>query len=95
MLAFLENPRLRGGIHAEERKQSTNGIQIITDFPIPKRLYIPVQQHVGKPAEPIVKVGDQVLKGQLLAYSQGTISAPVHAPAKAPFQRQFMHQHRA
>jgi len=80
MFSFLENPRLRGGIHAEERKHATAGQAIIKDFPTPKKLYIPVQQHVGKPAEPIVKVGDKVLKGQLLAYSQGTISAPVHAP---------------
>jgi electron transport complex protein RnfC len=80
MFAFLENPRLRGGIHAEERKHQTAGQAIITGFPTPKKLYIPVQQHVGKPAEPIVKVGESVLKGQLLAYSQGTISAPIHAP---------------
>jgi electron transport complex protein RnfC len=80
MLAFLENPRLRGGIHAEERKYLTSAHNIITDFPMPKKLYIPVQQHVGKPAEPVVKVGEKVLKGQLLAHSQGTISAPVHAP---------------
>ncbi|WP_347987536.1 electron transport complex subunit RsxC [Methylomonas sp. AM2-LC] len=80
MLAFLENPRLRGGIHAEEHKQLTTDKTIIKDFPLPKKLYIPVQQHVGKPAEPIVKVGERVYKGQLLAYSQGTISAPIHAP---------------
>jgi len=80
MLAFLENPRLRGGIHAEERKHHTSAHAIVTDFPTPKKLYIPVQQHVGKPAEPVVKVGEKVLKGQLLAYSQGAISAPVHAP---------------
>ncbi len=80
MLAFLEHPRLRGGIHAEEHKAETSGQAIASDLPLPKKLYIPVQQHVGKPAEPLVKVGDKVLKGQLLAYSQGTISAPVHAP---------------
>lgn len=81
MLSFLENPRLRGGIHAEEHKAETCGLPIATQLPLPKKLYIPVQQHVGKPAEPQVKVGDKVLKGQLLAYSQGTISAPVHAPS--------------
>ncbi|MGZ8096606.1 MAG: electron transport complex subunit RsxC [Methylosarcina sp.] len=81
MLSFLENRRLRGGIHAEEHKAETSGKPIATHLPLPKRLYIPVQQHVGKPAEPVVKVGDCVLKGQLLAHSQGTISAPVHAPS--------------
>ncbi|PPD30578.1 MAG: electron transport complex subunit RsxC [Methylomonas sp.] len=81
MLALFENPRLRGGIHAEEHKAETSAKPIATNLPLPKKLYIPVQQHVGKPAEPVVKVGDKVLKGQLLAHSQGTISAPVHAPS--------------
>ncbi|OAI14388.1 electron transporter RnfC [Methylomonas lenta] len=81
MLALFENPRLRGGIHAEEHKNQTSGVPIALDMPLPKKLFIPVQQHVGKPAEPLVKVGDKVLKGQLLAHSQGTISAPVHAPS--------------
>ncbi len=81
MLALFENPRLRGGVHAEEHKVETSGVPIALNMPLPKKLYIPVQQHVGKPAEPLVMVGDKVLKGQLLAYSQGTISAPVHAPS--------------
>jgi electron transport complex protein RnfC len=81
MFALFENPRLRGGVHAEEHKSETSGKRIATNLPLPKKLYIPVQQHVGKPAEPVVKVGDYVLKGQLLAHSQGAISAPVHAPS--------------
>ena len=80
MLAFLEHPRLRGGVHAEPHKD-TGKLPIAHHMPLPKKLYIPVQQHVGKPAEPLVKVGDKTLKGQLLAYSQGTISAPIHAPS--------------
>ena len=78
---LFAKPRLRGGVHAEERKSATESSPVITRFPLPKKLYIPLQQHVGKPAEPMIKVGDTVLKGQLLAYSQGMISAPVHAPS--------------
>ncbi len=81
MLSFFAKPRIRGGVHAEERKAATANLPIVTDFPLPKKLYIPLQQHVGKPAEPLIRVGDKVLKGQLLAYSQGMISAPVHAPS--------------
>lgn len=73
--------RVRGGVHADERKTATSELPIATHLPIAKKLYIPLQQHVGKAAEPVVKVGDQVLKGQLLAHSQGMISAPVHAPS--------------
>lgn len=79
LTSWFEHPRLRGGVHAEEHKLDTADKPINLGLPLPKRLYIPVQQHVGKPAEPLVKVGDQVLKGQILAYSQGNISAPVHA----------------
>jgi len=78
---FAKAGTIRGGVHAEEHKEATAHLPIATDFPLPKKLYIPVQQHVGKPAEPVIKVGVPVLKGQLLAHSQGLISAPVHAPS--------------
>ena len=71
--------RFRGGVHPEGHKLAT-GKQPIELLPMPKRLYIPVQQHIGAPAEPAVKPGHHVLKGRLLAHGQGTISAPVHAP---------------
>ncbi|MDD2722551.1 MAG: electron transport complex subunit RsxC [Methylovulum sp.] len=81
MLSWLKPQRIRGGVHADERKASTSTQAIVNRFPLPEKLYIPLQQHVGKPAEPLIRVGDTVLKGQLLAYSQGMISAPVHAPS--------------
>lgn len=81
LMKLFEHPRLRGGTHPQSRKTPTSAKPIDLGLPIPKKLYIPVQQHVGKPAEPVVKVGDKVLTGQLLAYSQGTISAPIHAPS--------------
>ncbi|HEY8036367.1 MAG TPA: electron transport complex subunit RsxC [Methylobacter sp.] len=81
MLSFFKTPRIRGGVHAEEYKTATAALPIADNFPLPKKLYIPLQQHVGKPAEPLIMVGEKVLKGQLLAYSQGLISAPVHAPS--------------
>ena len=71
--------RFRGGVHPEGHKLAT-GLRPIEVLPMPKRLYIPVQQHIGAPAEPAVKPGHHVLKGRLLAHGQGTISAPVHAP---------------
>jgi electron transport complex protein RnfC len=80
MLAFFKKPAIRGGVHAVEHKAETCDKAIVCDFPLPSKFYIPLQQHVGKPAEPLIKVGERVLKGQLLAYSQGLISAPVHAP---------------
>lgn len=70
--------KLRGGIHPEAHKEtSANPIEAL---PLPERLYVPLQQHIGAPAELVVKAGDRVLRGQLLARSNGVISAPVHAP---------------
>lgn len=68
-----------GGIHPPENKsQSTaRGLERI---PLPKRLILPLLQHIGSRAEPIVNVGDRVLKGQLLAVTNGKYSCPLHAP---------------
>lgn len=51
----------------------------IAQAQLPKTLVLPVQQHIGEPAYPIVEVGDNVLKGQVIAKAEGFVSAPVHA----------------
>ncbi len=79
-LAKMKLFKFRGGVHPTENKQATAGSKIST-VPLADRLFIPLQQHIGAPAEPIIKRGDKVVKGQLLANSQGVISAPVHAPS--------------
>lgn len=71
--------QLRGGVHPSGFKELSNQ-QPIRRFPLQDRLYVSLQQHLGAPAAPIVRVGEKVRKGQLLAASQGMISAPVHAP---------------
>ena len=70
---------IRGGVHPDDRKNLSAG-QAIENLPMPPLLHIPLQQHIGAPAEPLVQRGQLVRKGQLLARSQGMISAPVHAP---------------
>ncbi|HDZ55105.1 MAG TPA: electron transport complex subunit RsxC [Pseudomonas xinjiangensis] len=68
-----------GGIHpAEHKHESTQrGLEVM---PLPARLVLPLQQHIGARSEPVVAVGDQVLKGQLLAEATGLVSCPLHAP---------------
>ena len=70
---------IRGGIHPEYRKEQTSEKAIVA-LPMPAALYIPLQQHIGAPAEVLVSAGDLVKKGQMIARSQGAISAPQHAP---------------
>ena len=46
---------------------------------IPKRVVLPLSQHIGSPAQPIVKVGDAVSVGALIAEPTGFVSSPIHA----------------
>ena len=68
-----------GGIHPAEHKALSNRTPI-QPAPLPKRLIVPLAQHLGAPAEPCVQLGERVLKGQKIADAAGLISAPVHAP---------------
>jgi len=70
---------IRGGIHPEYRKDLTSE-QAIVVMPMPAALYIPLQQHIGAPAEILVAEGDLVKKGQMIARNQGAVSASQHAP---------------
>ena len=70
---------IRGGIHPEYRKELTSEKAIVA-MPMPAALYIPLQQHIGAPAEVLVAEGDLVKKGQMIARNQGAVSASQHAP---------------
>ncbi len=67
-----------GGLHLPDHKALSNG-QPIAEAILPHRLVLPLQQHIGAPAKPLVEVGDKVLKGQIIAQADGFVSAPVHA----------------
>ena len=69
----------RGGVHPPGQKH-LSAEQAIETLPLPPRLYLPLQQHAGGPALPVVTVGQRVGKGELLARAQGATSAPLHAP---------------
>jgi electron transport complex protein RnfC len=79
MSSLIKLFKIRGGVHPEDRKALSADCPIET-LPLPPLLHIPVQQHIGAPAEPLVRRGELVRKGQILARSQGMISAPIHAP---------------
>ncbi len=70
--------KLHGGLRLPGHKdQSTQNP--IYDIPVPAQLVLPIAQHVGEPAQPIVGIGERVLKGQLIADPDGSVGAPVHA----------------
>ncbi|RYZ96131.1 MAG: electron transport complex subunit RsxC, partial [Moraxellaceae bacterium] len=67
-----------GGIHPPENK--TQSMQLpLGNLPLPPQLIIPLNQHIGAPAKAVVRVGDKVLAGQLIATADGTFSANIHA----------------
>lgn len=67
-----------GGLKLPGHKAESNQ-QPISTAEVPLQLTIPLTQHIGQAAEAIVKVGDKVLKGQVIGYASGNVSAPVHA----------------
>src|SRR5690554_4230046 len=71
--------KFNGGVHPPQYKlESTTGP--IRSVEMPRRLVLPLRQHVGNLAKLQVSVGDHVWKGQLLAKADGQVSASVHAP---------------
>tara|TARA_R110002096_G_scaffold65006_4_gene158306 strand:+ start:33257 stop:34774 length:1518 start_codon:yes stop_codon:yes gene_type:complete len=70
--------QLHGGLRlpAHKTQSTAQAIQVV---PIPSQLILPITQHVGDAAQPLVAIGDRVLKGQMIAEAGGTLSAPVHA----------------
>ncbi len=68
----------RGGIHPSDNKLSRG--TVIERLPLPEVVYVPLSQHLGAPAEAVVKKGDVVRTGQLIARASCFVSANVHAP---------------
>lgn len=68
----------KGGVHPPEHKHHSEQ-KPIERMPLPSRVVIPLQQHIGAPCEPLVKIGDEVQEGQKIGESKGFVSAPVHA----------------
>ncbi len=69
---------VHGGLRLPAHKEASTAMAI-HDVPVPAQLVLPLAQHVGEPAQPIVGIGERVLKGQLIAEIDGTLGAPVHA----------------
>ncbi|WP_291854751.1 electron transport complex subunit RsxC [Marinilabilia sp.] len=67
-----------GGIHPADRKISAG--KSIEVLPLPKRVVVPLAQHIGAPAKTELKKGDQIKTGQVIAKSGGFVSANIHSP---------------
>ena len=66
------------GVHPPELKELTEDISL-QPMPPPAKVMIPLLQHFGKPAKPLVQKGDEVSLGQKIGEEQGLFSASVHS----------------
>lgn len=71
-------PTFRHGVHPPDHKDLTGHIPI-RRMPFPEELVLPLRQHAGRPARPIVSAGDQVERGDVVAEADGFVSVPIHA----------------
>ncbi len=68
------------GVHPPDSKSLTEHIAV-RRMPFPKRVALPLRQHAGNPAKPLVSKGDHVERGDKIAEADGFVSVPVHASA--------------
>ena len=69
--------QVKGGVLVDHHKD-TKDMATVRITP-PERVILPMQQHIGAPCVPVVRVGDHVDVGQLIADSDKYVSAPIHA----------------
>ena len=77
-MAILKRSTFSGGVHVPDKKALSNAMPIEI-MPEPDKVYISLGQHIGKPAAPVVAVGDHVKKGQLIGAQDGFISANIYS----------------
>lgn len=75
-----------GGVTPAPHKAQTRDLPI-RQFPFAPLLLVPLLQHAGRPALAVVREGDEVERGALLARADGELSVPVHAPAAGRVRR--------
>jgi Na+-translocating ferredoxin:NAD+ oxidoreductase subunit C len=79
VLSFLRGETFARGIHPPQHKYTAH--LPIKRLPFPDRLVVPLSQHIGRAAKPLVRVGQEVARGEPIAEADGWLSVPHHAPA--------------
>lgn len=76
----MKRAGFRHGVHPPERKDLTAQLPI-RRMPFPAELVLPLRQHAGAPAKPLVQRGDRVERGDRIAAADGFVSVSMHASA--------------
>jgi electron transport complex protein RnfC len=86
LLENITGKRLWRGVHVPEFKEQTCHLPI-RRLPFAPMLVVPLSQHTGAPAVPIVREGQEVVRGEPIAEAGGFVSVPMHAPATGRVER--------
>ncbi|MDK9724008.1 MAG: electron transport complex subunit RsxC [Sterolibacteriaceae bacterium MAG5] len=79
LLNYFRGEAFQRGVHPPSCKEATAG-RPIRRLPFPSRVVVPLSQHIGKTPRPVVRVGQQVVRGEPIAKSDDWLSVPHHAP---------------
>lgn len=82
----LHKNTFKHGIHPPESKDETNGLPI-RQFPFAPVIILPMAQHIGAPSQIVVREGQEVQRGQLLAKANSYVSVPMHAPVSGKVRK--------
>jgi electron transport complex protein RnfC len=82
----LHGHTFKHGIHPPENKEETNGLPI-RQFSFAPLMILPVAQNIGSPSKIIVREGQEVVRGQILAEADGYLSVPLHASVSGKVQK--------
>jgi electron transport complex protein RnfC len=74
----MSSKTFHGGVHPREYKELTEHCAFEV-MPLPEEIILPLSQHLGKEAKSLVKKGEDVKPGQMIAQAEGFVSAPVHS----------------
>ena len=83
---FSNRNTFKHGIHPPEHKDDTCNLAI-RQFPFAPLIILPLAQHIGAPSEILVREGQEVQRGQLLASEGGYVSVPLHAPVAGTIRK--------
>ena len=82
----LGGAEFRHGIHPRSTRMTPASLPI-RQFPFAPMMIIPLRQHLGKPAVPVVREGQEVKRGQTIAEPDGFMSVAMHAPASGVIRK--------
>ncbi|MDE3197967.1 MAG: electron transport complex subunit RsxC [Acidobacteriota bacterium] len=80
LIDVAQRKHLNRGLHIPDHKETTAALPI-RRLPFAPALIVPLSQHTGAPAIPIVREGQEVVRGEPIARAGGFVSVPMHAPA--------------